>query len=278
MGADDLAVVVGHHVRAVSVQDAGLAGSQGSRVMPGGNALAARLDTVHGDFLERQKRMEHADSVGTTTDASNQRVRQAADLGTGLVNQLAADDGVEVAHQHRIRVWAGDGADHVEGVVNIGHPVAQRLVERVLERAGATGHRHDLGTQQLHAVDVGRLAFDVVHAHVDHALQAKTGGDGGRGDPVLASAGLGDDPGLAQMLGQQGLADGVVDLVRAGVVEVFSLEPDLRPTPGLGQPLAMVERAGPADVVGVVAVQLGAEGGVVLEPCVGLFELPQRLH
>jgi hypothetical protein len=30
------------------------------------------------------------------------------------------------------------------------------------------------------------------------------------------------------MRGQQGLADGVVDLVRAGVVEVLALEVDLR--------------------------------------------------
>jgi hypothetical protein len=45
---------------------------------------------------------------------------------------------------------------------------------------------------------------------------------------VLAGTGLGDDAGLAHALGQHGLADGVVDLVRAGVVQVFALEQDLR--------------------------------------------------
>ena len=41
----------------------------------------------------------------------------------------------------------------------------------------------------------------------------------------------------------------VVDLVGAGVVEVFALEPDLGAAALLGQPLGEVERGGPADVV-----------------------------
>jgi hypothetical protein len=45
---------------------------------------------------------------------------------------------------------------------------------------------------------------------------------------VLAGAGLGHDAPRAQALGQQRLADGVVDLVRAGVRQVLALEPDLR--------------------------------------------------
>ena len=48
---------------------------------------------------------------------------------------------------------------------------------------------------------------------------------GGRGgDAVLAGAGLGDEALLAHALGQQRLAEHVVDLVRPGVVEVLALE------------------------------------------------------
>ena len=69
---------------------------------------------------------------------------------------------------------------------------------------------------------------DVFRAHVDVALKPKQRGGGGGGDAVLAGAGLGDDALLAHALGEQRLADGVVDLVRAGVIEVFALEIDLR--------------------------------------------------
>jgi hypothetical protein len=43
---------------------------------------------------------------------------------------------------------------------------------------------------------------------------------------VLAGAGLGDDARLAEPPREQHLADAVVDLVRAGVVEVLALEED----------------------------------------------------
>jgi hypothetical protein len=46
---------------------------------------------------------------------------------------------------------------------------------------------------------------------------------------VLAGAGLGDDALLAHALREQGLPEGVVDLVRPGVEEVLALEVDLRP-------------------------------------------------
>jgi hypothetical protein len=45
---------------------------------------------------------------------------------------------------------------------------------------------------------------------------------------VLARAGFGDDPRLAHALREQDLADAVVDLVRAGVVQLVALEVDLR--------------------------------------------------
>ena len=65
--------------------------------------------------------------------------------------------------------------------------------------------------------DVQRLARHVLGAHVDDALEAEQRAGGGRRDAVLAGAGLGDDARLAHALGEQRLAERVVDLVRAGV-------------------------------------------------------------
>jgi hypothetical protein len=156
----------------------------------------------------------------------------------------------------------GDGADDVEGVLDVGHPVAHRLVERVLERAAAGLHRNHLGAQKLHAIDVLGLAHDVFAAHVDHALHAVARRDRGGSHPVLARAGFGDHARLAHAPGQQRLADGVVDLVGAGVVEILALEIDLgaaqhrRPAP------RVVDGRGPADEVGEFVAELGHELGV----------------
>ena len=104
----------------------------------------------------------------------------------------------------------------------------------------------DLRAEHFHAIDVERLALAIHRAHVDDALEAEHRGDGGGGDAVLAGAGFGDDARLAHAPGEQDLADGVVDLVRAGVEEVLALEIDLRAAEFAGEAFGKVERRGAA--------------------------------
>ncbi len=276
MGLDDLAVVVTDHVGAVAVQHARAAGGDRGGMAAGSDALAGGFGAVdlHPRIVEEG--MEQADGVAAAADAGADRVRQAAVVLEHLRARLAADDGVEVAHHARIRIRAGNGADDVEGVLHIGHPVAHRLVQRVLERGRAGGHRHHPGAEQLHPVNVDLLPLDVGGAHVHHAFQAQPRGHRGAGHAVLAGAGLGDDAGLAHAAGQQRLADGVVDLVRAGVVQVLALEQDLRAADLAAEPLGVVDRAGPADVVLEVLVVLGDEGRILARLIVGRCQLLQR--
>jgi hypothetical protein len=154
---------------------------------------------------------------------------------------------------------AGSGADQVIGVVDIGDPVAQRFVHRVLQRAVAGRDRLHFGAEQLHAEHVRRLALDVGGAHIDDAGKAEAGGDGCRRDAMLAGAGFGDDAGLAHALGEQDLADAVVDLVRAGVVQLFALEIDLGAAEMLRQAFGEIERARTADIVGAEMLQFRLE-------------------
>ena len=121
---------------------------------------------------------------------------------------------------------AGDRADDVMRVLDAAHPVAQGFVEGILEGLAAAVHLDHVGAHELHAKDIEALAADILGAHVDVALEIKEGRHGGGGHAVLAGAGLGDDAFFAHAFGKQALADGVVDLVSAGVVEVFALEID----------------------------------------------------
>ena len=154
------------------------------------------------------------------TTASGSRPAICEDLGAGLV----ADDRLEVAHHGRVGVRPGHRADDVVGVADVGDPVADGLVHRVLERARARLHRDDPRPEQLHAEDVERLPLHVERAHVDVAGHAEEGRGGGGGHAVLAGAGLGDDAPLAHAARQQHLPQRVVDLVRAGVAEVLALQ------------------------------------------------------
>src|SRR3546814_5852273 len=77
-----------------------------------------------------------------------------------------------------IGVRPGRRADDVEGVVDVRHPMAQRIVHRVLQRLRSRNDRDHLRAQQLHAEDVGLLPLHVLRAHEDLAFHAEQRGDG----------------------------------------------------------------------------------------------------
>ena len=86
------------------------------------------------------------------------------------------------------------------------------------------------------------------HINVSHdygTLHIELGAGGGRGDAVLAGACGSNDAAPSHALGQHGLSDGIVDLVSSAVVEVFSLEVNLRAFPAavlvmIGEPFSEV--------------------------------------
>ncbi len=242
MGFDGLAVFVLQQVGERPLERAGRATGEGRRVPTGLDAVAGRLvaDQPHAGIVD--ERVEDADRIRSAADAGGHRVGQPARLVEHLRAGLQPDHPLEVTHHHRERVRSGRGAEAVVGVVGVGDPVAERLVDGVLQGLGPRLDRHHAGAQQPHPRDVERLARGVDRTHVDDALEPEQRTRGGRRHAVLAGAGLGDDAGLAHLPGQQGLTENVVDLVRPGVVEVFSLEEDPGVAGVLTQPLGLVQR------------------------------------
>ena len=153
-------------------------------------------------------------------------------------------------------------SQRIVGAVGIGHPIAQRFVDGGAQGSIAARHRHHGGAQQLHAPDVGRLTLDVHRAHVHHAGHAQPRRGGGARDAVLSGAGFGDDALRAQALGEQRLAHRVVDLVGAGVRQVFALQPHLR-APALAQGRRIRQRRGAAHPGLELAIELGLKLGAV---------------
>jgi hypothetical protein len=88
------------------------------------------------------------------------------------------------------------------------------------------------GSQQAHSEHVQRLPTHVFGAHIDDALQTKTGTDRRSSHAMLTRTGFSNDPLLAHTQGQQSLTEGIVDFVRTGVVEVFTLQPNAWTTIG----------------------------------------------
>ena len=95
---------------------------------------------------------------------------------------------------------------------------------------------------------------------------------------MLTGAGLGNHARLAHSSCEQRLTDGVVDLVRAGVVQIFALEVDLCTAELIRPALGVIDRTGSSDEMLELILELGDEiriGAVVL---IGLAQVFERMH
>ncbi len=220
---------------------------------------------------------EHARRVAPATDAGDDGIGQGAVV---LVHELpptfVADAAVEVADHRRERVRADDAAEDVVRLTAGAHPITHRLVRRVFERSASAVDFDDVGPEEPHAKDVQFLSADVFAAHVDVARQPEFRRRRRRRNAVLAGPGFGDEAGLAHPLGEQRLADGVVDLVGTRVEQVFALHPDACPADVMTRTVGRNEQRGATGELAEVNVQFGAERGVGLGFFVGGVELVER--
>jgi len=97
---------------------------------------------------------------------------------------------------------------------------------------------------------------------------------------VLAGACLGDDAWLAELFGEQGLAEGVVDLMGTGVAEVFAFEIDAAFSVGdvLAEFRGEEEWGGATDVFAEEFVEVLAEARVLADFVVCFFQFEQDGH
>ena len=278
MGFSDLAVVVLQHIGAVAVQHTRSSLLDAGGVFATLQTLASRFHPDQTGCIVLDVGVEDAHGIRATAHAGDHGIRLRAGAASGLEHfrhlhqTFVANHALKIPHHHWIGVWPGYGADDVERVVHVGNPVAHGFVECILQRLAAALHRHHGGSQQLHAVHVGALALDVFAAHIDHAFQPVTGADGGGRHTVLAGAGFCNHARLAHALGEHGLANGVVDFVGAGVVQVFALEKNLRATHLAAHACCVVHGGGASDKVRKFRLEFCEEFGVVLVLGVGVLQ------
>jgi hypothetical protein len=143
---------------------------------------------------------------------------------------------------------AGGGADQIVGIAHGCDPIAKRLVQRILETFAAGIDRGDLGAEQLHAENIERLTFDVDAAHKNVAFPLEQRRHRGGRNAMLTRAGLGSNARFVHALREQGLAQRIVHLVRAGMTKVLALKVNFRATELGGEISTMEKRGGAANI------------------------------
>ena len=165
-----------------------------------------------------------------------------------LLFDLFADDGLQTCHHIRIRMRADCRSDNIVRVGRMTAPVADRLVGRIFQRHIAGSNGDDRRAQHLHLLHVCMLAFHIRLTHIDDTFHIHQRRDGSGRHAMLPGSRLGDDTGFPHPACQQDLPDRVVDLMSAGMVQVFTFQINLAAI-HLTQPFGQVERRGTADIV-----------------------------
>ena len=95
---------------------------------------------------------------------------------------------------------------------------------------------------------------------------------------MLAGAGFGDDPRLAHLLGQQALAQGVINLVGTRMVQVFALQVNLGAAQIFGHPFGIVEQGRTVGIIVEQVFQFSLEIRIILIMAVRFFQALDFIH
>src|SRR6266498_4182231 len=203
--------------------------------------------------------MKQTDRVRAATYACNQRARQFSRRRQNLFARFPSNYALKLAHHERIRMRTQSTAEQIIGVMDVRYPIAQCLVDCILQGARAGIHSDHFCAEQLHSEDVECLPSHVFGAHVNDTTQPEQRANRRRCDTVLACTCLSDDATLAHSTRKQRLSHSIVDLVRAGVQKVFTLQIDLRASGVSCQPLRVKQRCWPATVIAQQLIEFAPE-------------------
>ncbi len=137
MGLANLSHFVLQQIGAIPVQDADRPCRDRRRVHRTVETQARRLDSDHAHVGILDEGIEEPDRVGAAVDAGDHDIGQAPSCSSIWRRASLPITDLKIAHDHRIRMRPGGGADQIVGISYSCDPVAQGLVERVLEALAA---------------------------------------------------------------------------------------------------------------------------------------------
>jgi len=277
VGVTNLAILVLEDVGTHSVENALGATGQRGAVTGGIDTIASSFYTEKLDGQVLAERVEHARGIATTTDAGDDSVWKLAALLHHLLFRLIADNRLERADNSREGMRTNSRPNDVVRSRKVDYPSSQCLVDCVAQGLRARFHGNDRGSEKLDTEHIQSLAPNVFRTHVDGAFHAELGTDRSSRDTVLASSSLGNNLGFAESASNEYLAKCVVDLVAAGVVQIFSLQPDVRSTRVLGEAFRKMHMPRPSHVI-VVRPEFLPELGVVIGLVEAPFQLGKTVH
>ena len=235
-----------------------------------------RADQPHRRIVNEM--IEAADGVGASAHAGDHRVGKPSLLFHELLFDFLRDHRLKIPHDGGERVRPHHRTEAVVGVADPGGPLAHGFRNRVLQRGSPGPYRDDFGSEQTHAVDIEGLPPGILLSHENHALHSHQRCRRGRCHPVLACARFRDQTGLSHFFCKKRLSQHVVDLVRAGMVQILPFEIDFRAAKILRHFFRKIEPRRPSRIFVKKCCEFPVKFRIVFISVIGFFQLDHRIH
>ena len=134
-----------------------------------------------------------------------------------------------------------DRSQTIMRVIDSGGPLPHRLGYRILQGCCTGCNRNDLCSEQPHAIDIECLTLRILLAHEYNTFHIQECCCRRRCNSMLTGSGLRDQTGLTHFLRQECLSQDIIDLMGSSMIQVFSLQVNLRSAQLSGQLLRIIQ-------------------------------------
>ena len=254
------------------------AGVDGSCRLQSADSSAGGFAADEPYFLILDKMIKRPYGVAASSYAGDHRIRQPSFLFQHLLFDFFGNHCLKITDDSWERMGAHNRPQTVMGIIHPAGPFPHCLGNRVLQCGGSGFDRNHPGSQQTHFIYIESLAPGIFLAHIDYTFHSHQRRRGSCSHSVLAGPGFRNKSCFPHFLGQKRLAQYIVDLMGAGVVQIFSFQINLCSAQIFCHFFCVIESAGTSAVVLQQIFQLLLKFSVFFVMIVRSFQLDHRVH
>ena len=172
------------------MQNSRFAGGQCCRIFAQGITFSPCFNADQFYLCVSQKSMKDANGIGASSNTGKYRIRKISCGFNHLFPCFYANNRLQLSDQKWVGMRTDNRTNNVIGVVWMGHPITESLINGSAQCFIARIDRNNFGSKLQHPINIGRLSFYVHASHVDHTGNANTSTSSGYGNTVLTGSGF----------------------------------------------------------------------------------------
>lgn len=153
-------------------------------------------------------------------------------------------------------MWSCGCPHNVVTFITCTYPILERSCNSVFENPRSMLDCDDLCSEHLHPEHIGALTVVVDFAHINRTSKSHLSSHSSGCETMLTGTSFSDDPLFSHSLGDQGMPETMIDLMRASMQESFVFEKYLSSSELLAEIFRMIKWRGPTSILTIQIAKL----------------------